>query len=95
MAAAYHGRLDWVARLLKEDSVVSSVNAADSEGITALMHAAVQNHGNVVEALLGVPGINVNRRNMEGKTACQIALQEGAWEAVEKLVSASRMDVQL
>ena len=69
MAAAYHGRLDWVERLLMEDSVANSVNDADNEGVTALMHAAVQNHGKVVEALLGVPGIDVNRRNLAGRTA--------------------------
>ena len=41
MLAAYHGRLGWVARLLQEDSVVRDINAADVEGVTALMHAAV------------------------------------------------------
>ena len=78
MAAAYHGRLDWVERLLMEDSIASSINNANNEGLTALMHAAVQKHGKVVEALLGVPGIDVNRRNLEGRTAWQIAWQEGS-----------------
>ena len=69
MAAAYHGRLDWVERLLMEDSVANGVNDADNQEVTALMHAAVQNHGKVVEVLLGVPGIDVNQRNLEGRTA--------------------------
>ena len=69
MAAAYHGRFHWVRRLLQDGNVVISINAADNQGVTALMHAAVQNRANVVEALLGVPRIDVNRRNMEGRTA--------------------------
>ena len=41
MTAAYYGRLDWVECLLKEEGVRHTINAADEDGVTALMHAAV------------------------------------------------------
>ena len=44
MAAAYHGRMDWVEFLLAEPAVIQTINQRDNEGVTALMHAAVAGH---------------------------------------------------
>ena len=52
MTAAYHGRLDLVDTLLRVPQARSTINARDSEGVTALMYASVAGHVKVVQRLL-------------------------------------------
>ena len=67
MAASYHGRLDWVELLLKEPVVRSSINARDEFGVTALMHAVVQGHVDMVRKLLKVEGVHLYYRDIASK----------------------------
>ena len=73
MAAAYHGRLDWVNCLIDEPAARQTINARDCDGVTALMQAAVAGHAEVVRSLLRVDGIHLYYRTCENNNAMQLA----------------------
>ena len=60
------------------------VNTTDSEGWTALMHAATKGHSEIVEALLAGGG-DVNAKTDDGWTALRMALGEGHSSTVRLL----------
>ena len=74
---AIHGHLAAVRNVLP---LVRDVNAADNDGDTALVLAAVNGHVEVVRALLEHPGIAVNATNNYGGTALVYAAY---WDHVE------------
>ncbi len=45
----------------------SRLNTADKNGLTALMHAARKNNVAVVDALLEMPGVDLNARSHDGR----------------------------
>ncbi|KPI39043.1 putative 26S proteasome regulatory subunit p28 [Cyphellophora attinorum] len=49
------------------------VNASDSDGMTALHHAISEGHGDVAGELLKVEGLEVDKRDGEGRTALECA----------------------
>ena len=54
-------------------------------GTTCLMAAAGQNHVEIVSLLLTQPGINVNARDMNNKTAMHYAFEQGSNASLRKL----------
>ena len=73
-----------VARMLMSNG--ANVNAADQEGRTALMQAAVYGHVDVARALLS-NGAEVNAKDREGRTALTQASTYGHADVVRLLLS--------
>jgi ankyrin repeat protein len=74
-----------VVRLLLGASRPADPNARDEDGQTPLFNAAFYGHLRVVELLLNAPGIDLQLERSDGKTALQIALENGNQEVVEVL----------
>ena len=76
-----------------------NVNAAASNGETALASAAGNGHAEIVSALLSCDGINVNAALCDGSyngfTALMIAAQRGHTETVLALLSRNGLDWQI
>jgi ankyrin repeat protein len=56
------------------------VNEVDRRGRTALMYAAMQACDLVVDRLLNIPGIHLNAKDLDGKTAANYAREGGLLE---------------
>ncbi len=70
-----------------ETPIVLDLNYQDDIGWTQLMHAVKRGDLKMVEALLSVPGVNVNAKSKRGRTALMIAAGEGNPAIVKKLLS--------
>ena len=65
----------------------------DEHGSTALIWAAEKGHTDIVDALLGVTGINVNTANMYGNTALIFATDKGHTDIVDALLAKEGLNV--
>jgi len=81
MIAAQNGHTETVAELLAQKA---NVNAARSDGVTALIFAAQDGHTEIVTELLD-RGADVNAANSDGVTALTFATYKGHTETVNKL----------
>ena len=83
MIAAKEGLLETVKVLLNAKAEINTTSKliksdyfkASILGMTALMFAVQNGHTQMVEYLLNVPGIDINCKNSEGKTALDLAIQ--------------------
>lgn len=89
MWAAHKGRLAALNALIDAGA---DVNASNSWGNTAVMHAARQNHIPVLNALIA-KGANVNALNFVDYNALMWATLQNRLEAVEVLLTAENIDV--
>ncbi|CAD6241270.1 GSCOCG00002603001-RA-CDS [Cotesia congregata] len=64
-----------------------NVEATDNTGATALHHAAISGHPDVIKALSRIPGIKFNVTDKKGQTPLHCACAEGHMEAVETLIN--------
>ena len=78
-----NGRTQTVAELLE---LGADVDAANYNGTTALMIAALNGHTEIVAALLSCERIDVNAANSNGSTALIFAAQNGYTEIVARLL---------
>ena len=83
MLAAVTGHTD-VVNLLA-GTYNANVDAANENGITALMLAAVTGHTDVVNLLAGTHNANVDAANEDGKTALMHATDRGHTGVVNAL----------
>ncbi len=81
--AAYLGLEEVVAALLLAGG---DANAANSEGINALIAAASEGHWLVVESLLAAKAADVNSRDKDGTNALMAAAVRGHREVAESLI---------
>lgn len=79
--AALKGEVDTLLKLINGGS---NVNAAAKDGTTALICAALCNHGLCLETLLDY-GADVNQANNNGETALILAASKGHFSCVFKL----------
>ena len=78
------GSVESLAVLLRHGA---DVNASDGLGLTALHEAVCTGRGEIAEALLAVPGIDVNaQRRFDGYTPLHIAAQQGSLPLIRQLV---------
>ena len=84
MIATVKGDTASVKRLLDHGA---EVNRADIYGWTPLMRAAFEKRSEVVSALLGSPGLDLDARNEVGATALHLAAFSGSADIVDALVS--------
>ena len=64
-----------------------NVNLADNNGVTPLMFAAKTGRLTTVQALLNIPGIDINARKTDGATALHVAASHGKDEVVKALIN--------
>ena len=57
----------------------ADVNAADNDGNTPLMHSVISENVKVIEILIE-NGANIEVKNAEGKTAYELAQEQGVSE---------------
>ena len=88
LTAARDGNLDTVKKFAEEEN---DIGVASYKGHTALMHAAVGGHTDIVAFLLG-KGLDVNRKDADGFTALHHAAMNNRF-AVVKLLLANKADV--
>ena len=81
MLAAWKGNEQQCRQRLKQDDV----NTSDQQGYTALMRAAMKNHGKVL-ALLLENNADINLQNQQGETALYLAAVAGHDESVTVLL---------
>jgi len=72
---------------------IFSVNARDSHGMTALMHAAKGGHTRAIDMLLSVQGIDVNAQDNNGMTALMHASAVGSRSTIDMLLAFEGIDV--
>lgn len=84
MIASVKGDTNAVKRLLAHGA---EVNRPDIYGWTPLMRAAFEKRQEVVNALLGSPGLDLDARNEVGATALHLAAFRGSADIVEALMS--------
>ncbi|CAE7667739.1 unnamed protein product [Symbiodinium pilosum] len=72
MIAARHGQDDVVARALETSCSQPQLDVVDESGNTAVMIAAREGHGKVVQALVAA-GADLSIRNLAGHTAADVA----------------------
>lgn len=90
--AAKRGNMSWLRECL--DNKVG-INGLDKAGNTALYWASHGGHKDVVELLLGQPGVEVNQQNKLGDTALHAAAWKGHSDIVEMLLKKNpRMDLR-
>jgi ankyrin repeat protein len=90
--AAYHGRSEIAEYLLDQGAEINEVPCNDTitgscrelEVVNALSMAAFRGQDDVVEVLLD-RGADAGVRNPNGKTALELAEEEGNWACVEML----------
>ena len=81
--AVQHGKDDVVKALINKGA---DVNIADNDGWTPLMFSAQEGHLTTVQALLSVPAININAKNLHRKTALHEAANHGKDNVVKALI---------
>ena len=62
------------------------INHKDSTGSSALMAAVIKNHNSIVKLLLDQPGVDVNVRNVLGRTALHCAAWSNNAEGARMLL---------
>jgi ankyrin repeat protein len=92
--AAWKGcRLPLFRRIL---GMIRNVNKGDSwNNSTALMHAALSNHLDMVVSLMNHPGIDVNVQDRDNNTALHKAIKKRCYAIVAQLLSDDRVDTSL
>ena len=90
--AASRGFSELARRLLNVDP--SSINEADTNGMTALHFAAVEGQAEVVGILFGFDGIQPNKVALGGNTALHLAVREGYADVVS-LLAANPIDTTI
>ncbi|HWW88487.1 MAG TPA: ankyrin repeat domain-containing protein, partial [Vicinamibacterales bacterium] len=68
-------------------STGADVNAANPEGVTPLMRAAMDGEADIVQTLLAAGGMNVNAQSESGETALFHAALYGRSEVVKLLIA--------
>ncbi len=68
------------------------LNTPNQDGDTALMLAVRYGHSEIVDALLGIQGIDIHAANQLGNTALSMAAYKGRISFVEKLLA--KMDIE-
>ena len=81
--AAREGKGDVVKALIDKGA---NVNITDEEGWTPLMIAIEEGHLTTVQALLSVPGIDINAKNFLEETAVYVAARRGKVDVVKALL---------
>lgn len=79
--AAQNGRNEALATLLTK----ADPDTADASGLTALFYAALSNHVDCVDTLVGA-GASVAHQDGQGRQALDIAIKHGSRDAAEALV---------
>jgi len=79
--AAQNGRTEALSTLLTK----ADPDTADRSGLTALFYAALSNHVDCVDALVGA-GASVAHQDDQGRQALDIAIKHGSRDAAEALV---------
>lgn len=87
--AARAGHAELVRKLL---NIGVNVNTADTDGCTVLMHAAMKGQLEVMETLLQVPGIHVERLDNQGYSALSHAAQKSHEAGAALLISSRRVN---
>jgi ankyrin repeat protein len=83
--ACQFGQLDKIKALGKYGA---DVQHADCHGITPLMQATQRGQADIVEYLLGRPGINIDAKAADGNTALYLACDNANFEVLQLLVAA-------
>ena len=83
MLAAYHGHTETVRYLVGLPQV--EVNHGGDENYTALHHAAVRNHADIVQVLIDA-GAYIDTQNTDGRSAVHFASASGSLDVVKILV---------
>ncbi len=65
----------------------AKLEAADSDGATALMAATATNRGDIIDALIAA-GAKIEAKDNDGWTAVHYAVTNGQWSALDKLIAA-------
>ena len=73
----------------------TNVNAADEEGLTALLYAALGGYSEIVAMLVANEEVDVNTVGNIGCTALMYALQRGHYEVANLLLRIERVDVNI
>jgi ankyrin repeat protein len=81
--AAMHGHLTTLQRLIEKGA---NVNITDNGGWTPLMLAIEKGHPTTAQALLSVPGIDINAQTSDGVTALYLAALNGHYDLVKALI---------
>ena len=82
--AADYGKYEFVKALINKGA---NINITDNAGVTPLISAAGWGHLTTVQALLSVPGIDMNAKSLMGATALHMAARFGKDEVVKALIN--------
>ncbi|XP_043284516.1 ankyrin repeat and death domain-containing protein 1A-like isoform X2 [Venturia canescens] len=87
LMCASRGNSVGVVEYLTEAVESLSVDATDCTGATALHHAAVAGHRDVILSLSKIPEMELDAKDKKGQTPMHYGCAEGHTEAVEALIS--------
>ena len=92
--ACDNGNIDIVRFLINTPRFIVN-NSGNSEDHIPLIKAVLKHRRDIVECLLRVPGIDVNVRGKDGKSALSYACLHGYSDIVSILIAADGIDVDL
>ncbi len=82
-----------IRHLLWKESGDNWINYIDQDGTPLLHHTILGNHPKLLEALLANSTLNVNAQDAAGKSALQLAVEQGLLTVVQQLLAVSGIDV--
>lgn len=91
--AAASGNLDSVLELMTLPES-TDLNATDSEGKTALMHAVIGGHHDVIDSLLSDYNIDLDQSDKNGRTALSYAIMKSDMVCVKTLLGGYHTSTQ-
>ena len=92
--AAASGNLEIVQQYINENKAsIFSLNCSDKNGNTALSHAVMNGRVNIIYALLGAIGVDVNAANHSGNTPLMKAVNHRRLDIVNILLAAPDIKV--
>ena len=95
LESANYNKVTEVNDLVNNENIGKIINGVNGSGDSALIFAAMRNNIDTLNALLKVPGIDVNIKNKNGNTALIIAASKGNAGIVKALLGVPGINVNI